>query len=74
MTTAADGKTRISTEEFDRKFEEGEDLIPYLDLSQARMVQPQSEGNKKATSLCPLGSSMPLMNAQSILQSPAMHS
>lgn len=53
MTTAADGKTRISTEEFDRKFEEGEDLIPYLDLSQARMVQPQSEGNKKATFTMP---------------------
>lgn len=54
MTTAADGKTRISTEEFDHKFEEGEDLIPYLDLSHARMVQPHSEGNKKATFTMPV--------------------
>jgi hypothetical protein len=26
----------ISAEEFDRKFEEGEDITPYLDLSKAR--------------------------------------
>lgn len=53
MTSTADAKTKISVEEFDRKFDEGEDLTPYLDLSQARMVQPQSEGNKKATFTMP---------------------
>ncbi|GHV54446.1 hypothetical protein FACS1894206_07260 [Deltaproteobacteria bacterium] len=33
----------ISAEEFDRRFDNGEDITPYLDLSSAKVVQPKAK-------------------------------
>jgi hypothetical protein len=37
--------TSISAEEFDRKFDDGEDITPYLDLTSARRVN--ASGSRK---------------------------
>ncbi len=39
------GKT-ISAEEFERRFDDGEDMTPYLDLASAVTVNPQKEMRK----------------------------
>lgn len=35
-------KKTITTEEFDKLFDEGADITPYLDMSTARVVRPEA--------------------------------
>lgn len=51
--TNTSGKT-ITAEEFDAKFDAGEDILEYLDLESARVVAPEQRAEPQTASLARL--------------------